>query len=247
MRNIKRCFLCFQTNYKNKEIICEKCYEKLEQLRCFFCLHCGKKECLGCGKLSIFKTLHSLYAYTGGLSEIVVLAKEENSYVYKKLFYALFFQTCKNYLRNLIQKENFQYVILPIMKKERILNSYWHPAMFFSEIILSIFHDLSLDESKIILLHPWFSKKLEKQALIPRMSRSKMSNLQLTKDIQINDKIISRTIYSGNRKILLLDDILTSGQTALLMKKSLERYFFDCEWHFFSILRSPQGGGEDLI
>lgn len=240
MLNDKRCFLCFVTNHKQKGFVCDKCLVSLEQLKCYFCLRCGKKNCLGCHKISEFQSLYSLYSYSSGLAEILLLAKEQNNFVYRKLFYDLFFASCKKYLTTLFFKEKYHHVILPILKKERILYSSWHPAEFFYDVFVNILKNLDEENKKTILLQPRFIKKLKKQSLLPKKSRNETSiTAQLKKNMLDTQFLQNVEIFAG-KKILILDDVLTTGQTAIMMKKNLEMFFIDCEWHFFSLLRSPQ-------
>ncbi len=240
MQNFKSCFFCFVTKYKQNGFVCESCLINLEQLKCYFCLHCGKKNCLGCKKLSEFNSLHSLYCYSSGLAEILLLAKEQNNIVYRKLFYDLFFTSCEKYLAELFLKEKYQHVILPILKKERILYSSWHPAEFFYDIFTNILMSLDAKNKKNILLQPRFIKKLKKQSLIPKENRIENHiDLLLGKKI-VDPGFLKNTESYVGKKILLLDDVLTTGQTAIMMKKSLEIFFINSDWHFFSLLRSPQ-------
>ncbi|WGL58721.1 hypothetical protein QEJ31_09285 [Pigmentibacter sp. JX0631] len=240
MKIFKRCFLCFQTEYKLSGIVCENCIYKLDKLKFYSCIRCGLKNCLGCQRLIEFKKIFTLYTYSNGIPEVLLLAKEKNDTFYIKLFKDLFYAECKNFLENLLFIHKYNYILLPVLKQERILNSSWHPANLFFEIFTEIFEKSDFMDNNIVLLPSQFTSRLFKQSLIPQKNRENSYKKFELKNVYFDQNLIKNYDIKNSNKILILDDVLTSGQTALMMQKSFLNYFPRAEWHFFSLFRSPQ-------
>lgn len=243
MKILKRCFICFRTKYNLNGFACESCLSKLDNLRFYSCIRCGLDNCLGCQKLIEFKKVFTLYIYSNGIPELLLLAKESNNAFYINLFNNLFYLECKNFLSNLTINYKYNYIILPVLKQERILNSSWHPTNLFYDIFTEIFAEIKefrFDTNNIVLLPSQFTKKLKKQSLVPKKNRDHNYKDFELKNIYFDLKLLKNFDSKISNKILILDDVLTSGQTALMMQKYFSNFFPSTEWHFFSLFRSPQ-------
>ncbi|MES2614041.1 MAG: phosphoribosyltransferase [Bdellovibrionota bacterium] len=235
-----RCYLCLQeTKYKDA-LLCTNCYCKIQDYQFLACARCGNLSCSGCDELIEFTKVTSLYLYKDTLAHILILAKEDNNINAQKLFTELFFVPVKNSILKLMQSKNYAFIVLSPLRKDRIFHGAWHPNVFYDEVLNYIYEYELPEIQKPQILYPHYSHKKKKQSLIPVAKREKQqkdTNFEL-----IYPKIIQLPQYEKEeeKKVLLLDDVLTSGETSLLCKRLSQYQISPAVWDLFTIFRAPR-------
>jgi predicted amidophosphoribosyltransferase len=238
MKKKLRCYFCLNDKNLYSNILCNSCFKNLEKLKWIYCSRCGNENCFGCDQLNEFNNINCIFSYSSGLPEILVLAKDKNDYNAKLLFYDLFFIIIKNNILKILLENEYDYIVFPTLRKERILESNWHPTEFFENIFKSIQSENGALKYKII--RPILLNKSLKQALIPSKKRSAFSNDLKNQKIFLDKNKIENWDKNNNSKILLLDDVLTTGKTSSNNKKMIAEYFHSDKWDLLTIFRSIQ-------
>jgi predicted amidophosphoribosyltransferase len=150
----------------------------------------------------------------------------------------LFFEVIKNNILKILLDNEYDYIVFPTLRKERILESSWHPTEFFESIFKSIQAENGALKYKII--RPILLNKSLKQALIPSKKRSAFSNEFKNQKIFLDKNQIENFDNNNSSKILLLDDVLTTGKTSSNNKKKIAEYLKSDNWDLLTIFRSIQ-------
>jgi predicted amidophosphoribosyltransferase len=237
---MSRCYLCLHETKFPDALLCTNCFCHLQNYQWTSCARCGDFSCAGCQQLSDFTKITSAYAYQDALAHILTLAKADNNLNVQKLFSELFFIPIKNSLRTMLLEEKYDFIMLAPLRKERVFHGSWHPNVFYEEVLSYLYtHELQA-EVKAEILYPHFSTKKKKQAFVPSSTREIQKNTDLSLILTIpRENCHSRE--SGNPgKILLLDDVLTSGKTSLLCQSLCQTQLGGCRWDLFTIFRTPR-------
>lgn len=230
-----RCYLCLQKTKYNDALLCTNCYCLLQNYQWLTCARCGNRNCAGCNALSDFSKVTSLYSYKDTLAHILILAKEDNNISAQKVFNELFFVPVKNHLLKILSQENYHFIIIAPLRKDRIFHGAWHPNIFYDEVLQYIYRHELTECIKPQILFPHYSSKKKKQSLLP-IERRKTKNLNL--ELIYNNVEFKE---ESDSKVLLLDDVLTTGESSLLCKSLSSKIFpLAKEWDLFTILRAPQ-------
>lgn len=174
------------------------------------------------------------------MPEILVLAKDKNDYNARLLFYEMFFEITKNYITGILREREYDYIVLPTLRKERVLNSYWHPADFFESVFKLLLTESTNKNHNFKILKPILLKKSLKQALIPSNKRLHFLDNFKYQKIFLDINQINKMDRNIDSRILILDDVLTSGETASNIKKLLEIYLQSTNWDLLTLFRSEQ-------
>jgi len=234
-----RCYLCVSEKTENNCFVCLSCFARLQSLRWEGCSRCGLRHCQNCSGLKTFSKIESLYSYQAPFSTILDLAKSKYDQNAQKAFFDLFFVPTKRFFIKLFQEKQYSHVILSPLRKERLFFSSWHTNVFYEQLLLQLKEELQWDHVNLISLH--FLSQRQKQALIPSSERKKFDGLSGKNKIYISHlKKYDQDINHQN--ILLLDDVLTTGQTAFLCQQSCQPHFQNCSWDLFTLFRTPQKG-----
>ena len=240
MTSILRCYLCFNLSKYCHNLLCEKCYHKISKLHWINCVRCGHENCYGCERLIEFDKVFSILPYSSGIPEILVLAKDQNSYNAQLLFYEMFFLRTKNYLKKIIIRENYNCIVLPTLRRERILTSHWHPIIFFDDVLKSIKLDFINKHNSFNILQTHFLKKSLRQALIPSKIRNKCFGDFKEQEIFIQNFANENNCLNDLHGVLILDDVLTTGETSIGIKKILSRDLKCENWGLLTLFRAHQ-------
>ena len=231
-----RCYLCTQKTKYQDALLCTNCFCHFQSYQWLSCARCGYITCLGCENLSAFNKVTSAYTYKDVLANILILSKEDNNLNAQKVFNELFFIPVKNSLLKMILNENYDFIVVSPLRKERIFHGTWHPNIFYDEILQYIYlHELP-ENCRPQILYPYYAHKKKKQSLIPIDRREKLEKIGIE---LIYSNFIPDTL-NENRKILLLDDVLTTGETSILCKTLSSQKISNAIWDLFTILRAPQ-------
>ena len=232
-----RCYLCLQKTKFKDSLLCMNCYCQLQDYRWISCARCGDSYCSGCHALSSFVGVHSLYMYKNTMADILVMSKENKNKSMQNVFNELFFVPFKNQLLEMIMKEKFDYIILSPLRRERIFSSSWHPNLFFDEVLDYLFKNELLTKQKPEILTPLYDKKKKKQSWIPTLKRAELNKNKDKQKLIFHNQ--SEIKLSENKNILFIDDVLTTGKTALLCQSLCEKYFLNCSWSLVTLFRAP--------
>lgn len=231
-----RCYLCSCRilNSNNNSLVCHICQNFVLQKLFSSCARCGVSNCTGCQKMNDFETVESIFYYGAEFSKILVMAKDQHDYIFQKIFYELFYFHFKEFLLHKICKKNYDYIFFAPLRKERVLLSNWHSYQLFLKVCL----DIKI-ESDIIL--PLYMKSVHKQALIPAVKR-RFFIANATDNILFFDMKIKKHIdlkFCQPKNILLLDDVLTTGQTLTSFKVFLDPIYKEANYNILTLFRTP--------
>lgn len=231
-----RCYICLgETKYQDA-LLCTNCFCQIQDEQWLSCARCGSLSCAGCDKLAEFTKVTSAYFYKNTIANILILSKEDNNKNAQKVFEELFFVPIKNILFEMIVRECYSYIMVSPLRKDRVFYGAWHPNLFYDEVLQYLYLNELKTHNKPQILYPYFTHNKKKQSLIPSKKREKNEK----QNIQLNLSFENLNEADEKRKILLLDDVLTTGKTAQTCKKLCDTYFLDFDWHLFTILRAPQ-------
>jgi predicted amidophosphoribosyltransferase len=197
------------------------------------CARCGNLSCSGCEAISEFSQVKSLYLYQDLFANILIHSKENDNINTQKVFEELFFIPLKNSIINFISKEGIDCIVISPLRKERILKSSWHPNLFFEKVILHLMEKEFKEKQELHIFYPHYTKPKRKQSLIP-------SNIRKEKTVIETELLYLNKFVYENKNILLLDDVLTSGESAILCRQLSAEKFPHAKWNLLTILRAPQ-------
>lgn len=187
-----------------------------------------------------FDHVEAAYTYCDPLAEILVQAKDKLNLNAQKLLFELFFIPIKKSLVALVNQRRYTHIIFSPLRKERILFSSWHSHFFYEELMSFILKQgLFLSSPQVLM--PSFTHKKPKQATVPVAQREKPK--QGNPLFFHNQKVH----LTPNSHVLLLDDVLTTGQTATLCKEICDEMFVPCPWDCFVLLRAPRSLGKNQV
>lgn len=176
MLNFSRCYICSEIIKIKNLYLCDNCFFLIQKQLWENCSRCGVISCEGCSKLAEFENIYCLYGYSCGIPEILVQAKEQSDYNAQLLFSELFSFAIENFFINIFDKNNYDYVVLSSLRKERVLNSSWHPIFLFEKIINCLRKKFSHKYKDIHVVSSLFLEKSNKQAVIPSYIRKYLNN-----------------------------------------------------------------------
>lgn len=240
MNHRSRCYLCLAKINQNHINLCLDCFCLAQESRLSSCSRCGKKSCVGCNHLSLFQNVFSLYSYDKIFSYVLDLAKNKSNANVQELFFHLFFVSLKKFLIRILNEKKYDYIILSPLRRERVFLGSWHPNLFYESVFKKIMEDDCVHQHiKLISPHFIFNKK--KQAILSAQKR-----FQIEPHVKKNQIYIPKlTLYDetiNNQSVLLMDDVLTTGKTAILSKEMCESSFQNCSWDLLSLFRTSQKG-----
>ncbi len=238
MENISFCYLCEDKQINKKNLVCMQCQSYLESFVWSHCSRCAKIACdHTCNSMEEFESIICSLQYNNLYSHILSLAKEEQNFNMQKVFENVFSRNIRNTLENLILKHNYSYIMLSPLRQTRLFQGGWHPHLFFTRILDSIKFDLDGCGIKFDVLYPYFSSHREKQAILLPEERERSSSQSIEMFPDVNHKF---SINFNLSKILVIDDVMTTGNTAKLCFELGQEYLPGFVWHWYSLFRATQ-------
>ena len=152
----------------------------------------------------------------------------------------MYFEPVKKLLLELFLENKYDVVILSPLREERILESYWHTTIFFQRVLNFI---KEKDVERIFNFKVFLPLALEKshrQASIPSSERIHLFDFTQKRKIFLDKSFASEERCFFCHKILFLDDVLTTGVTALKSKRALEDFFYCENWDLCTLFRTPR-------
>lgn len=133
---------------------------------------------------------------------------------FQLLFEELFFEPIKGQCLEIFARYKYDLVILAPYKIERMFAGFWHPNILFEKVLTS----LQNSGYKFTIISTHYTSK---------------------KNLDVNWKNDLDTSRSP-KKILLCDDVLTTGKSSLIAYDAFQNRIECATWHLFTIFRAPQ-------
>lgn len=237
---LHRCYLCLDQIEQSNVNVCLNCFCLAQESKLSICSRCGKIDCAGCNDLPMFRNVFSLYSYHKMFSCVLDLSKNKSNVNAQEVFFHLFFVSVRKSLIKILNEKRYDYVILSPLRKERIFSGSWHPNFFYKSVFQYMIENKCIDDH-IKLISPHFILNKKKQAILSSKER-----LKIQSHVKKNQIYIPKlTLYDetiNNQSVLLLDDVLTTGKTAILSKEMCQSSFQNCSWDLLSLFRTSQKG-----
>ncbi len=250
----KKCQICLN-NFPAYGLSCYGCRSAVMNKLWDGCALCGVGHCAGwCHKMPQFENVKCVFAYDSFFSSLLVKAKDSQCVVSEALFKDLFFLVCVSKIVGLIEKYEIDTVILPPLSAKRVSTGAWHSSLMFEEVLKSI---QKLNLASPISSFSVFFPNVKRQAYISAKNRIIEAEMLNYSANNLADKCFvvpvieedfkkkstlseSCLVQSESKHVLLLDDVLTSGGTAIKTQRSAQKIFPNASWSYFSLFRSPQ-------
>lgn len=229
------CFFCLQSHNKANitHILCLNCKDKFADYKFYCCPRCSKFDCSGCEHLAEFYSIFCVYSYNSVISKIIVNAKDKFNYMFQEIFEEIFYESIKLEMEKILNHKHYSVVILSPYHKKRMFHGYWHPNIFFEKILqeLKIKNDYTFE------------------ILNPHYTSAKSSDVYLSNHSQLMDNILTQTQGIQDYNVLLCDDVLTTGKSAITAFYAARKILYNKKelnssvqpkWDLFTIFRSPQ-------
>lgn len=202
-----------------EEMVCPECLLKLKKVEWPYCLKCGKtidneeeEFCQDCSKIpKSYKRGYPLFEYTEGIKKALYDFKYKN----QRQYASFFAKSISQYYGKQLCKLNIDGLIpVPVHKQKRRSRGYNQAELLAREL------------SKQLQI-PMYSKYLVRQ--INTNPQKELNDISRMKNLKNAFKIGKNTIKL--KKVLLVDDIYTSGATIeactkVLMKAGVEEIYY---------------------
>ncbi|MBX9703824.1 MAG: hypothetical protein K2X39_06690 [Silvanigrellaceae bacterium] len=189
-----------------------------------------------------FSAIHSLFTLGYGFEELILSAKNSDHACAQEILSDIIYYYLESPLTSFLFQHKICSIFFSPLSKQRIEKSSWHLNEVFKHAIEKIiFRNSGFKDLQIFDCHQPFSSNL-KQSSIKSSLRLKKTLDSYYNSVTNTKCTIYFSIYDLNKKplsgnILFLDDVLTSGETAL-------RFYYDLNkknlnWYLFSLFRTP--------
>lgn len=201
-----------------------------------------------------FKNVKSVFAYDSFFSSLLVKAKDSQCVVSEAIFKDLFFSISLHRIVGMIEEYEIDTIFLPPLSATRAATGAWHSSLMFEEVLKRI---QKLNVASPTQVFSVFFPDVKRQAYISAKNRvieaealnNSANNLadrcfiiplmhdNFRKKLILNESFV---VHSESKHVLLLDDVLTSGGTAIKTQRLAQKIFPNANWSYFSLFRSPQ-------
>ena len=232
------CLLC-QKRFRTQEgeICCFSCYLLLQKLRFLGCVSCGSQNAdhPPCGVLyPEIDASFSIYSFQEPLSSLLNLAKNENIPDAVHFLEDFLYVVLRYELVELVKKYSYDTIVLAPLTQKRIFQYNWHPLFLTEKIIKSVINN---QDNNVFCVDNKKKTKQSRLTLLERKSQ-RISFENSVLEIKLKERL--KEGKSQISKVLIIDDVMTSGQT-LQQLGSFIKYFTPVEFvHTFTIFRTPQ-------
>lgn len=222
----RRCPICTEIVRQNGELICQECREKLFYIEGFTCLKCGKpidveeqEYCFDCVKNKHHYTKgYGIWVYKGAIRKSLANFKYHNKREFAK-FYAQ--ELVHKYGEEISNLKVDAMVPIPIHKHKKAIRGYNQADVLAREL------------GKILKV-PVISNLLIR--VKDTQPQKELNDKQRQKNLEGAFSISEKEKYKFSKKlkkILLIDDIYTTGSTIeactnVLMQYGVEEVYFIC-------------------
>ncbi|MCA2959623.1 MAG: hypothetical protein IOD12_05180 [Silvanigrellales bacterium] len=213
--------------------ICTQCFCAVEALPFSGCARCGRKTCAGaCGELAVFSSVSCLFTYARPLSTLLLQAKNDQCEEGQQAFRDLFFLRVQRALGGLILRHGVERVVLAPLRIARLFALEWHPHCLFLEALEGLRAQGYAFEIDLPLKAAWVRQA--SRAASTRRSEA-------SRPVYQPPCLAPLARLKGG--VLVVDDVLTSGQTALALASTKTPRGTSGHrqgpFHLFALLRTP--------
>jgi predicted amidophosphoribosyltransferase len=231
------CSICFDL-LKDAKIVCTSCVEKLAHFEWNMCTRCARPDChLSCDALSEFETLKSLYLFNPFFSLLLKEAKDGYDLFFRDLLFKIVEKASKAYFSSFIEERPDKTLLIlgAALRKERFYKSDWHPLFLMKEVWQKTLEEKGLPPLSSPFIVPYKNDFHKKQAFTAKSER-------LSQEAQaiIFPHLSKSLLGEDHVEVLLVDDVLTTGQTILETLKAFKsKTNIPMKAHYFSLFRTP--------
>lgn len=227
------CYFCRSEGFLGLGV-CAPCHSRiLRTCRFEGCGRCGKSGCVGqCGRLRGFMCVRAPFRLDAPLASLLTDAKDNDAPHAQSAFESLFAESCTREIDALVRTWGVTHISFCALRLARILKGGWHPIQ-----VLASSSEKAVGPQSVRILDPCLSFQF-RQATTPSHRRdARLRRRETSADLQT----AVRAEPGSERRLLVLDDVLTSGESAFRSCAALTRKWgpFD-RFLLFSILRTPR-------
>ena len=222
----RRCPVCDAIVRPRGELICPECRALLSFVREPVCKKCGKElsdpgqeYCLDCSRHSrSYEYGMSLLNYTGAATDSIARIKYHNRREYLDYYAAEAVRQCGSRIRAVAPDALVPVPVHPARRRKRGFNQ--------AEILAD-----RIGEKMGIPVVP--DLLVRNRKTVPNKNLSPTERLKnLTAAFSVNDRVYGEMIREGLRRVVIVDDIYTTGATVEACARVLRRAGIEKAWFF---------------
>jgi len=195
-----------------------------------------------CDHLPQFTQVNALYTLNTSNAHLLVEAKGYNSAPARMILQQMLLFPLYQHVLQWVSEHFVTHVILASIRRQRALQGLWHPILLWEQVVEGLKTHRGSGQPKVV----HFFHQGTKQALLAKDKRKLMPHFKTDDTVRLRKQMIEDLLKCPDDKkpcVLFLDDILTTGQTALGVYRAVEEVFRQtrAEAHLCTIFRSPMG------
>lgn len=257
-----------KASYEQVSLVCQNCFFEFQASRWAGCARCGKgagASCGGlCGELGPFLQVRALFTLEPKGASLLVAAKDTNDLVAQEVFESLYTAPLVHALRSTMCAMPISHVMLSPLRGARVFAGHWHPVVFFERAVATAIalRKVDLDVAGVTVgAHPepivvcsaWAqgntrqaSRNAAERHREVALAQASNLVLELKEAGCENDSTASRCVlpsgHAGTPQcgVLFIDDVLTSGGSALKAKEAAPAELRAMPWSVLTIFRTPR-------
>lgn len=220
------CLICGNLSKLAGKAICQNCFAQyLDRNSWTGCARCGKLECVACETLSEFSGVDSLYRLDSCSAHLLVQAKDHNDLESRWVLEDLCAMHFRIRAHETVKKFSVSHIVISPLRQERVSNSSWHPGLILERSCRSL--NVRVVSSTIAGIARQASLRARERIVHIPNAHLVFPNLS---------KLQKETVTA----VLFVDDVLTTGGSALRTKNIFPQNFSEAPWHALTFFRSPQ-------
>jgi predicted amidophosphoribosyltransferase len=235
--------------------VCENCRAAFKLQDFEGCVRCGKRNCIGaaCGKLQIFAGVETLVSYVEPYTSLIQFAKIEQRVWAQNALRDLFSEKIVDRLSEIIVKHQITHCHLVPISVWRIFSLKWHTNQLFLLAFAKMNQRklCTVPELKCEISFSIFKSSSRSAFSRGEAIKNKPTCEHLSAQGQ-NVSVESTAHLNVARRVLILDDVLTSGGTVLAfvekLKKDLDAQVpIGSEFFLLTLMRSPMKSVQQVL
>lgn len=228
--------ICQICENKSEFSICLKCKGELLKHRWLGCARCGRIACEGCSHLPSFSRVRSSFVLQSLFAKWLSTAKDANDdwaiTTFEQTFLANFCET----ICRVVVTYDIDYLVLMPFRLNRLVTKPWHPN-------LALFDRFCSDEilrRHLVGIFMGTHSEDQKIAHVASATRTENENQNAFPYLVWDGPSVTK--LNEARRVLIIDDVLTSGTSALRCQKSNLPFTISpsTDWLLHTIFRTPR-------